>query len=236
MTTLCPKWVRRKRARPGDFPLQRGARASLCVRRATLAAKPRSAAVARRVAPLRCVRSRMVAVVFFDTSEALVPSDTNNQMDVYEYEDGRQSLISSGTSPRASTFQGASESGDDVFFQSRQQLVPQDDTGEEARVIYDARVGGGFPAPAAPPPCTTADACRVPVAPLPSVFGAPASATFSGAGNLAPPPGRAAVKPKAKALTCKKDFVKKKVKCEDQMCQKADAKARKAAHAKRRGN
>ena len=174
--------------------------------------------------------------VFFDTNEALVPSDTNNQMDVYEYEDGGQSLISSGTSPRASTFQGASESGDDAFFQSRQQLVPQDDTGEEARVIYDAHVGGGFPAPAAPSPCTTADACRVPVAPLPSVFGAPASATFSGAGNLAPPPAAPAVKPKAKALTCKKDFVKKKVKSKSRCVRKPTRKARKAAHTKKRGH
>ncbi len=54
--------------------------------------------------------------LFFDTWEALVPSDTNDQEDVYEYEDGRQSLISSGTSARRSEFAGASESGGDVFF------------------------------------------------------------------------------------------------------------------------
>ena len=42
-------------------------------------------------------------------------------------------LISTGTSPRASTFKGASESGDNVFFQSSQQLVPQDTQPEDDR-------------------------------------------------------------------------------------------------------
>ena len=169
--------------------------------------------------------------LFFDTSEALVPSDTNNQVDVYEYEDGRQSLISSGTSASESVFDGASESGDDVFFHSRQQLVPQDDTGEEARVIYDARVGGGFPAAAAPLSCGTADACRVPVAALPSVFGAPASATFSGAGNLAPPAAaKPKAKPKSKPAKCRDGFVKKRGKC----TKKPKRKAKKSAHANKR--
>ncbi len=150
--------------------------------------------------------------LFFQTLEALVPSDTNNQMDVYEYEDGRPSLISSGTSASESTFQGASESGDDVFFVAHQQLVPQD-TQKEGTVVYDARVGGGLPAMVSPPPCTTADACRAPVAPLPSVFGAPASATFSGAGNLAPSSPTVVKKVTKKTVKCKQGFTKKKNKC-----------------------
>ncbi len=192
--------------------------------------------------------------LFFDTDDALVPSDTNSQVDVYEYEDGRQSLISSGTSPRPSTFAGASESGSDVFFISDQQLVPQD-TQEEEHLVYDARVEGGFPAGAAPPPCATADACRVPVSPLPSVFGAPASATFNGAGNLAPP-SPAVVKPKpktaaqlkaeklAKALkTCRKEKSKtKRASCEASAQKKYGVakpkkkqnKAKKSAHINRR--
>jgi hypothetical protein len=124
--------------------------------------------------------------LFFETGEALVPSDTNGQNDVYEYENGQPSLISSGTSSSESTFSGASESGGDAFFQSTQQLVPQD-TEEEEHVVYDARVGGGFPAIASPPACTTADACRTPVSPQPSLYGAPASQTLSGLGNLTPP-------------------------------------------------
>lgn len=156
--------------------------------------------------------------VFFETEEALLPSDTNGRVDVYEFEDGGLSLISTGTSAfeppggGGGIFKGASESGDDVFFESTQQLVSQD-TAENVIVVYDARVGGGFPAVSSPPPCTTADACRVPVAPLPSVFGAPASATFSGAGNLAPAPPTVVKKVTKKTVKCKKGFTKKKNKC-----------------------
>ncbi len=174
--------------------------------------------------------------LFFETDEALVPSDTNSQLDVYEYEDGRQSLISSGTSPRESTFEGASESGDDVFFLSRQQLLPQDDTGGEASVVYDARVGGGFPPAAPPPSCTTADACRVPVLPLPAVFGAPASATFSGAGNLTPAPPAVVKTATKKTVKCKQGLVRKKIKGKTSCVKKQARKAGKAAHANRKGH
>ena len=168
--------------------------------------------------------------LFFETKEALLPADTNGQVDVYEYEDGHVYPISTGTSPRASTFKGASESGGNVFFQSSQQLVPQD-TQPEASVIYDARVEGGFPEPASPPPCTNADACRAPVSPQPSVYGAPASATFSGAGNLTPPEvkPKAKPKPKSKSVKCKKGFVKKKGRCV-----KRPRNAGKSAHANER--
>lgn len=168
--------------------------------------------------------------LFFNTAEALVPSDTNGQTDVYEYENGQPSLISSGTSSSASSFAGASESGGDVFFESRQALVAAD-TEQETLVVYDARVDGGFPATAVPPSCATADACRVPVAPLPLVFGAPASATFSGAGNLVPPAAATPkAKPKSKPAKCKRGFVKKKGKC----TKKPKRKAKKSAHANKR--
>jgi DNA-binding beta-propeller fold protein YncE len=128
--------------------------------------------------------------VFFGTREALVPSDTNGQSDVYEYEGGGAHLISSGTSSVESDLEDVSESGDDVFFRASQQLVPQD-TQEGQIVIYDARVDGGFPAPASPLVCTTADACRAAATPQPSVYGAPASQTFSGVGNITPPETKA---------------------------------------------
>ncbi len=168
--------------------------------------------------------------VFFETYEALVPADTNGKLDVYEYEGGRVQLISSGTSSFESNLEGASESGNDVFFRSDQQLVPQDSQ-EGMIVIYDARVVGGFPAVASLPACTTADACRTPVSPQPSIYGAPASQTFSGLGNLAPPEAKPKAKPKAKPVKCKKDFVKKKGKC----VKKTAKKAKKSAHANRRG-
>ncbi len=171
--------------------------------------------------------------VFFETNEALVPSDTNGQRDVYEYEGGGAHLISSGTSSFETALEDVSESGDDVFFRSNQQLVPQDN--QEGQIVtYDARVDGGFAEPSSPPACTTADACRTPVAPQPSVYGAPASQTFSGVGNLAPPKApetKPKAKPKAKPVKCKKGFVEKKGKC----VRKPAKKAKKSAHANRRG-
>ncbi len=146
--------------------------------------------------------------VFFDTQEALLPRDTNGQIDVYEYENGQLSLISSGTGSSRSVLIDVSENGSDVFFLSRQSLVPQI-SGTEALVIYDARVNGGFAASSSPPACTTADACRTPVSPQPSLFGAPSSQTFSGAGNLASPAAEPSRKNKAKPTkkkvnTCKR--------------------------------
>jgi hypothetical protein len=168
--------------------------------------------------------------LFFDTFEALALSDTNGQRDVYEYENGGLSLISSGTSETESLFLGASESGDNVFIETSQQLVAQD-TQPGMQAVYDARVGGGLAAPSTPVPCTTADACRVPVPPLPSVFGAPPSATFSGVGNLTPPvEAKPKVKPKSKPVKCRKGFVKKKGGC----VKKPRKKAGKSAHANKR--
>lgn len=166
--------------------------------------------------------------LFFETREALLPSDTNGQSDVYEYENGQPSLLSSGTSTEPSSFIGASGSGDDVFFTSSQQLVPQD-TQEGMQSVYDARVDGGIPPPAAPPPCTTADACRTPVTPQPPIFGSPSSQSFSGAGNLAPP-----AKAKPKPLTCKRGYVKKKLKGKARCVRKPSPKVRKPARARRK--
>ncbi len=170
--------------------------------------------------------------VFFETGEALVPSDTNGVLDVYEYEGGHVYLISSGTSSFESNLEDVSESGDDVFFRSTQQLVPQDNQPGQI-VIYDAHVAGGFAEPSSPPPCTTADACRTPVSPQPSIYGAPASQTFSGLGNLAPPEAPE-TKPKAKPVKCKGDGSRrgeKKGKC----VKKTAKRAKKSARANRRG-
>jgi DNA-binding beta-propeller fold protein YncE len=171
--------------------------------------------------------------VFFETPEALVPADTNGEPDVYEYEDGHPHLISSGTSSAESNLEDASESGNDVFFRSSQQLVPQDNQ-EGETVIYDARVDGGFAELLSPPACTTTDACRAAVPPQPSVYGAPASQTFSGVGNLVPPEAKPKAKPKAKLVKCKGDGSRrgeKKGKC----VKKTVKKVKKSVHANRRG-
>jgi hypothetical protein len=168
--------------------------------------------------------------VFFQTSEALLPRDTNGQADVYEYEYGSGlHLITTGTSSSESRLLGSSDSGNDVFFLGRQALLPGEPNGESL-AIYDARVDGGFPATEVPV-CTTTDACRAAPAPQPSIFGEPASQTFSGVGNLAPSEAKPKAKPKAKPVKCRKGFVKRKGKC----VKKPKKKARKSAHANRTG-
>lgn len=119
--------------------------------------------------------------LFFDTQDALSPRDTNGQPDVYEYENGEARLISGGFGAEASMFLDASASGDDVFFLTRDQLTSQDQ--DEAVDLYDARVGAQ-PELVTPPPCASNDACKPGPTPQPTAFGAPASATFSGAGNV----------------------------------------------------
>jgi len=129
--------------------------------------------------------------LFFDSSEALVPQDTNGLEDVYEWEEngtgscGRTGgcvyLISNGTSSDKSEFDDAGEKGSDVFFTTRAQLVPQD--ADQLSDEYDARVGGGFPEPTAPE-CTGTGCQGVPS--VPPIFATPSSLTFNGVGNFAP--------------------------------------------------
>jgi hypothetical protein len=137
--------------------------------------------------------------LFFNSNDALVPSDTGGTEDVYEYEPpgvgdctsaganfsqrsaGCVALISSGTSSSESAFLDASESGNDVFFLTSAQLSPSDL--DVMRDVYDARVGGGFP-PAQPLPACEGDACQSPA--VPPEDPTPGSLTFRGPGNLAP--------------------------------------------------
>jgi hypothetical protein len=83
--------------------------------------------------------------VFFQTSDALVPVDVNGAGDVYEWREGQLSLISSGRSSIDSFLYGVSADGKNVFFSTREGLVPEDEA-DGGVSIYDARVGGGFAA------------------------------------------------------------------------------------------
>ena len=122
--------------------------------------------------------------VFFDTSEPLVTAASNGKINVYEYENGHQYLISTGTSSGESKFQSMSSGGDDVLFLTRQPLVPSA-TGEEVQ-LYGARVDGGFADKnTSVVPCRGTE-CQ-PSATPPPTFTAPGSATFNGRENLTPP-------------------------------------------------
>jgi hypothetical protein len=161
--------------------------------------------------------------MFFNSGDALVGHDTNGLQDVYEWEpegvgschDGSPGcvhLISSGTGDGESTFLGASANGDDVFFMARDRLVSQDF--DNSFDVYDAHVCTAVESCPASlvsvPACTSSDACKAPPSPQPAVFGAPASATFSGAGNVVPL--ASSVKAKLKAKKKPRKHVKAKTK------------------------
>jgi hypothetical protein len=112
--------------------------------------------------------------VFFATQEALVPSDTNEALDVYEYSEGRPQLITtgSGTSeagegsygggyapPGSAGLTGVSANGVDVYFATRDVLVPQNHNGPFL-AFYDARSNGGFSYVPPLAPCEAADECH----------------------------------------------------------------------------
>jgi hypothetical protein len=137
--------------------------------------------------------------VFFDSSVPLVAQDTDNVIDVYEWEregsgtctqetavnGGCVFLLSGGASGSSSWLLGASSSGSDAFIVSRAQLAREDQN--EAFDLYDARVGGVTPPQ--PPACTGTRCQSVPSPP--PVFATPSSGTFEGSGDFAlPRPGK----------------------------------------------
>jgi hypothetical protein len=159
--------------------------------------------------------------LFFNSHDALLPRDTNGRTDVYEWEapgkgtceesspsfspqnQGCVELISSGKSPTSSEFVDASPSGEDVFFTTLSSFDPRD-TGLVD--IYDARVGGGFPAPSAPPAACEGEACQsAPEAPNDQT---PSSLSFEGAGNV-----KEEAAPAPTSTRCAKGKVKRHGRC-----------------------
>lgn len=158
--------------------------------------------------------------LYFNSADPLVPADVNGRENVYQYEPagigscqspqygqsasvvfsaaagGCIGLLSSGSSSEEAAFMDASETGGDVFFMTSSRLSPQDhDTSFDVYDAHECTPAAPCAPPAAlvPPPCTTGDACKQAPTPQPSVFGAPSSETFSGAGNVANSGSRPAV-------------------------------------------
>lgn len=157
-----------------------------------------------------------VSTVVFATAEALLPEDANvgvnhdctvnandiRGCDVYAWQQGGLSLISGGTEgfgvDRSIRMGGISADGRNIFFTTQAQLVA-DDT-NNATDLYDARIGGGFPASGASVPCAGNEECQGPTQAGP-LASQPGSATFAGPGNPAAP------------QPCRKGFVRRGGKC-----------------------
>jgi hypothetical protein len=154
--------------------------------------------------------------IVFHTPEQLQADDTNTGAepgcgekqgagtgcDVYVWHEGSVAMVSDGKTARSEeTADGdasVSASGGDVFFFTTTRLVGQDS--DQLQDLYDARMGGGFPAPTPESSCS-GDACQG-SQPSPQSFGSPGSLSLSGAGNLTPPANVSPPSPiKPKALT-----------------------------------
>ncbi len=172
--------------------------------------------------------------IFFSSAEALTPqaqalngvciyreygvcvSYANN---IYEYHDGQVSLISDGhdavsvSENPATALIGTDESGRDVYFTTADSLVPQD--GDTQVDIYDAREGGGFPAPPEPASCSgdfcqgAASAAPALLPPLTSAVAGETAVSVPGAGSPTKPKIKAKVKPRKRKLKKRKGKVHK---------------------------
>ena len=120
---------------------------------------------------------------FIQTAERLVDSDSNGREDVYEWHDGNVRLVTSGRSGTDSYFGDASPDGHDVFVVTRERLVAADQ--DNNLDVYDARIGGGFPAPERPTPPCSGDTCQGSPNAVPSLR-RPATGSILGDGNDQP--------------------------------------------------
>jgi sugar lactone lactonase YvrE len=135
--------------------------------------------------------------IFFESPEGLVLRDTNHLQDVYEWADGSIELISTGSGVTDVGLLGASSDGADVFFFTRQTLVPEDENGN-AMKIYDARADGGFLFIPARLPCAASDECHGPGTVAPA---RPPINTVTGTGEPSAP------------VACRRGFVKRGGRC-----------------------
>ncbi len=151
--------------------------------------------------------------VFFTSPDPLALGDANERLDAYEWEDGTQALISTGTSATDSSLASVSSDGGNAFFFTRQQLAPEDHNASRVR-LYTAREGGGFAFGPPSSQCAASDECHGPgtqVAPAASI------------GTLAGTPGQA--EPVSK---CRKGSVRRRGRCSKRRSHKRRAHKRTA--------
>jgi hypothetical protein len=133
--------------------------------------------------------------IFFTTTSSLLPGDVNGEeqpvgpfraslaLDVYEWEGGQLHLISAGRTTGAA-LAGTTPSGNDVFFLTAARLAGKSDGFYN---LYDARVGGGFGTPPAPPSCE-GTGCRPTAPSQPETSSPPASTLVPEQATLIAPP------------------------------------------------
>ena len=92
------------------------------------------------------------------TGQALVPEDTNGMPDVYMWDRGELSLVSSGRSSDPSFFLDASADGNTAFFLTWERLSGWDRDG--LGDVYAAKLGGGVPEPPSPLSPCAGDQCQ----------------------------------------------------------------------------
>jgi hypothetical protein len=157
--------------------------------------------------PLTTTRSGVIAI-----------QEWEYEPNAYEYEAGGVHLIAPAAVLLTST-----PTGRDVLFDTFGRLTPQDD--DNSPDIYDARVDGGFPAPA--PTACSGISCQ------PAPGGAPAtaaigSATFAGSGNVAPRGSNARKLSKALKACRKKKSKTARKRCESEAKQRFGSRASKS--------
>jgi hypothetical protein len=169
--------------------------------------------------------------LFFDSTERLSAQDTNDGVeDLYEFEpsgvgsctraDGCVFLISPGTGSVDSNFLAmggeGGEEGSNVFFTTRERLLPSDT--DDLIDLYDARVGGGFPEGEGSSSECRGEACQS--SPTPPVTSAPGSSSFQGSGN------EQATRP----AMCPKGKIKKNDKCVEKQKKSRSSSKKKSQH------
>jgi hypothetical protein len=173
---------------------------------------PNSGALQRGLAT-RAVSEDGSRIVFV-TAQPLSPAAVNGLINVYEWHkepgwsEGRVTLISSGSAPEGQRQAVITPSGRDIFFVTGQGLVPQDTDGQAD--VYDARLGGGFPAASAERQPCSGDACQGPLT-NPAPLLVPGSVPQAPGGNFTPaaPASTTKAVPRAKPKKCRKGTVKK---------------------------
>jgi hypothetical protein len=148
--------------------------------------------------------------IVFLSSEPLSSAASNGLPNVYEWNEGSVSLVSSGSSPTFDYGAVIDPSGKNIFFLTAAPLVSQDM--DENVDVYDARIGGGgFPMPPAEPEQCSGDACQGPWAvPAPTLV--PGSELQASGENWPSPPQRATAGKKPKSHAGKRGRRSKRVK------------------------